>query len=167
MPEVFTAPGSSPSLWTPNRTSFFIDFSLAAWNTQAEHRVFTISGTVRASVLYIVNTGPCTGAAGCAIQFGATGATAEYCASQVIGNLLANRFVRAGTLCTNRAGAWASATGLFGATALADIVACTSHNLGYEITVAAATGGILEAVCFWVPISTGALVTPATGGTPV
>jgi hypothetical protein len=139
-----------------------IDFSDATWNTAATHEVFTVTGVVRAMVIYRV-TESLASAGSPTIAFGVEGTTNDYAAAQNHTNLTAGRFVSAaGTVATNIM-RWQVVTAAATANTPADNI-INGLDIGYVIATAAMTDGTVEAYCFWSPISAGATVVEGAGG---
>ena len=135
-----------------------VDFSLAAWNTAATHRVFLVSGLVRMVMFYNITASLTSGGAAL-IAFGSSLSTGEYAAAQAFTGLTTGVHVRPGGSFASRSYAWLS---WFVNSNGADMISGGINN-GYEITVAAMTGGTMDAYCFWTPISDGSTVTAGTG----
>lgn len=150
VPAVFPALGQ-------NVLRVTIDFALAAWNTIATHEVFTVTGLVKATVFYRV-TGNAAAGAGGLVSFGREGALTAFAAAQGFANLTTGNIVIPGATIAAFLGANAYAVDGDADTIIEGL------DLGYEITVAAFTGGTIEAVCFWTPISSGATVVAGAGG---
>ncbi len=143
-----------------NRVRVLIDGTLAAWNTVATHEVFTVTGMVRLLVLYFVRT--TIGSAGAAqMSFGREGATSNYAAAQVVTGLTTGVFVvPAGTVSTQ---VTANSIILQPTTVNADLI-ISGLDIGYEVTVAALNAGVIEAYCYWSPVSDSGLVVAGAGG---
>jgi hypothetical protein len=137
-----------------------IDFALPAWNTVATHRVFAVSGLVRIVTAYRVLTN-CGGAAGCLVSFGLGAAPALCWNAQAIALLLANTFPSPSGIGAVQAADFQT---LFEASNRYWDSMLLGLNVGYEITVAAANAGKIEATAFWTPLSSDGRVTPAAGG---
>lgn len=147
----------------PNFLRVNVPFTSANWNTIGSHEVFTLTGFVRVHVMYLV-TGSLTSAGAAQISFGREGTTAEYAAAQVVTNLSAGRAVAPGGTFVGAAN-WASNFMRFDSAGLrADFFIPNGNDLGYEITVADLTGGTIEAVCNWAPLSSDGLVVAGAGG---
>lgn len=157
----FSGPLPGTPLLGQYKTKTSIDFTQVAWNTVANHRVFTVTGMVRAIVFYDV-TGNLASGGGATISFGDTTAVANYSAAQAFGNLLATNFVvPALTIATVKQ------TGQFMDYTVSAYQSDSIYkgvNIGFAIAVAALTGGTIDAYCFWTPINDAGLVVPATGG---
>lgn len=143
---------------TENYLQVKADMSLAAWNTLASHEVFTVTGLVRVKVL-IECTATLTDVADLSlIQMGVEGATSSWIASTGAAGNAANTI--------NISELWIDATP-------ADTNAAISSafferivdevDIGYEITGAALTGGILVFHCWWESISANGNVVAGTG----
>jgi hypothetical protein len=144
-----------------NHLQVNIDFAVAAWNTVASHEVFTVTGLVRALVIYRI-TGDLAGGAGATIQFGREGDTDAYNVARVVTELDAGEVVSP-IAANTPAGVIAFEDFLGDPANLADLI-LDGLDLGYEIAVNPATGGAIQAHCFWTPISTDGLVAAGAGG---
>ena len=137
-----------------------IDGAVAAWNTVASHEVFTVTGTVKYKVLYVVIT-DLTSSGSATLQFGREGATDSLSASQAFSGLDAGEVVIPGG--TNAAiSAFATHDANTTAGRGSDYV--TALDLGYEIGTAALTGGTMKAYCWWTPITADGSVAAGAGG---
>lgn len=134
-----------------------IDFTLASWNTVATHESFTINGLVQACAFYRV-TGNAAAGAGGLISVGREGLTTAFAAAQLFSNLTTGNIIIPGATVAALLGTDAYQIHAGANTILEGL------DLGYEITVAAFTGGTIEAICLWTPISSGATVVAGTGG---
>lgn len=137
-----------------------IDFSLPAWKTVASHEVFEVTGLVKVQVLYLVRE-TLVSAGAPTISFGYEGALTAYAAAQVHTNLVAGVWVApGGTVFTIN-----NQTGIFnnaGTGRGADII--SGLDLGFNVNVAELTDGEIEAICYWSPVSAGAMVVAGAGG---
>ena len=140
------------------KTKVTVDFTLAAWNTVANHRLFTVTGVVRAVGLYVV-TGSLTSGGAATISFGWTFSNTAYAAAQTFANLTAGNIVNPNGTVTV-----AALTQAFISTAAYADVISDAQNLGYAIATAALTGGAMDAYCFWTPLSDDGSVAAGTGG---
>jgi len=140
-------------------TEVTIDGAVAAWNTVATHEVFTVTGTVKYKVLYVV-TADLTSSGSAEIAFGREGATDSVSSAQAFSGLDAGEIVIPGG--TNAA---ISASATHGANTTAGRGAdyVSGLDLGYEVTTAALTGGTIKAYCWWTPITGDGLVSAGTG----
>lgn len=129
------------------------------WNTAATHEVFTVTGCVRMRMWVRCATTLEDAANAAIIQFGHEAATnAIIAATDAAG--------RNGTTIT--AGQmWydtSPATQIdASASAIMDYVIPNGQDVGYEITGAALTGGVLHFHCVWEPLDPGATVTAGDG----
>ena len=128
------------------------DFTAAAWNTVAQHRVLTVTGSVRALILPRI-TGSLTSGGALTNQIGITGSTAAFVGATAVAAMTLNNV-------------WLSTTpaAQFAFTSLIDRIVAASQNIGYEILVAAATAGTIVWECYWEPLSSTGNVVAATGG---
>jgi len=137
-----------------------INFATAGWNEVRSHEVFTVTGFVSALVFYRVTQSLTSGGAA-TVAFGDQGSTGRYSAAQAYTNLTAGNLVSPGATVSAFLRLWnnyfVSGTGNNADNVYID------WDLGYEIAAAALTGGIIEATCFWTPISDGATVALGNG----
>lgn len=131
----------------------------ATWNTAASHEVFTVTGLVRLR-MWIECTGSLIDAADAAdIQFGVEGAT-----NGIIG----------ATGAAGKGGVGIAANELWYDTSPATVYDTMANtvmdyvinglDIGYEITGAALTGGVLVFHCVWEPLNDSGLVEAGAGG---
>jgi hypothetical protein len=158
----FSGPNPGTQLLGQYKTKTSIDFTQAAWNTVADHRVFTRTGMVRMLVFYYC-TANLAGGGGATIKFGFTGLTSAYAAAQGFGNLTTGVYVVPQATATTLADLWANFLNS-GALKNADVTLSGTTHVGFNIAVAALTGGTIDAYCFWTPISDDGLVVAASGG---
>ena len=135
-----------------------IDFALAAWNTIASHEVFTVTGLVRALMIYNV-TADLTSGGAATISFGDETNTIRFAGLQAYTNLTAGYFVLPGGTVTLGCRVEAD----YRQTYNADMF-LKGLDIGFAVAVAALTGGTMDAYCFWSPITDGATVVAAAGG---
>lgn len=133
----------------------------ATWNTAASHEVFTVTGTVR-MWLWNLCTGTLTDAADAAdIQFGVAGATDAFIAATAAAGK-GGAGIAAGEI-------WCDATPAetYGAASslILDKIVSGGLDVGYEITGAALTGGVIDFHCVWAPLDDTGNVTAGAGGT--
>jgi len=130
------------------------DLGLLLWNTDDPHEVFTVTGLVRVR-LWQICTEDVAGA-GASIQYGYAGATNGFIASTAAADLDIGEL-------------WydATPTTVIDATATCMIFDYVINGLdiGYEITGAAMTDGILVFHCVWEPLEAGATVVAGPGTT--
>lgn len=136
-----------------------IDGAVAAWNTVATHEVFTVTGTVKYKVLYLV-TADLTSGGSATLTFGREGAADSLAGSQAFSGLDAGEVVIPGG---SNAAISASVTHDANATAGRGSDYVTGLDLGYEIGTAALTGGTMKAYCWWTPITADGNVAAGTG----
>lgn len=136
-----------------------IDFSQAAWNTVATHEVFDVTGHVRAFCVYVITAG-LTSAGAPNLSFGYASGTAEYCTAKAHTAYAANNIVSAGAANPNNRVATAN---ILQASTFQDVL-LSERDIGYEITVAAMTGGTIVATCYWMPLVNGSSVAQGAGG---
>src|SRR3990167_8761912 len=125
-----------------------VDLSLTAWNTQAVHEVFTVTGLVRVQLLVSCSETLVDAADGASIQFGFEGATTALIASTGAAGAGGNT-VAINELWIDNSPADTYAT--FANAVFNYIV--YGLDIGYEITGAALTNGTLDFHCWWEPIS--------------
>lgn len=136
----------------PNYIAVTADFTSATWNTIATHEVFTVTGLVRMFVIAEV-TGNGAGATA-TIELGNEASTGTWIAATTITDMASGEI-------------WADATpteteGNYSSLLFDKVV--NAVDIGYEIKVAAATGGSIVFHCCWEAInSTGAVVAGAGG----
>lgn len=127
--------------------------SNAAWNTVATHELFTVTGTCRLIIIPVCST-DLTDAGGGTITLGIEGSTAAFIAATTAANIDANEV-------------WLTTTPAFSyaRSGVIDVIV-SDKDVGYEIAVAALTGGVLDFYCWWVPLSNPntATVVASTGG---
>lgn len=135
-----------------------IDFSAAAWNSVASHRVFTVTGIVRAFTIFHVEevlTSTST------ISFGYTVDITAYAPAQAAAGLLLGAVIQpGGTFFTTVLRTWNN----FATSAQYADVICVQNNIGYALNAGVTTDGTIEAYCYWTPINRTANVESATGG---
>lgn len=115
------------------------NFAQAAWNTVAKHEVFTVSGLVRMQVVPEIVTDLTSGGAA-TIQLGDDGNTARLIAATLLTNLTAGKLLLNTT-----------PVALFNFTSCFDQIV-NGNDFGYEILVAALTGGSIKFHCYWEPL---------------
>ena len=152
--------GGNVNALASNHIAVTATMSAATWNTAATHEVFTVTGTVR-MWLWVLCTHTLTDAADAAdIQFGVAGATNGFIAATAAAGK-GGAGIAAGEV-------WCDATpaDTYGAASslILDRVVSGGLDVGYEITGAALTGGVLEFHCVWVPLSSDGLVEAGAGG---
>jgi len=166
---------SGPTLYTPlgvNKLEVNGDFSLAAWNTVAEHRLFTIGGGgLIEHSLFFVATGTAWASAGNlgTLDLGVTTAKTHFFAANTLPRgpwvipLAGNAQFGYGV--TGALGAGAAASGRSDRLGVNPVGA--PYNIGYEIKVEAYTAGTFTAILFWRAITGVVTVTAGTGQTPI
>lgn len=115
-------------------------FNSATWNTVGKHRVLNIDGPVRVICVPIITTSLTSGG-GASMQFGTTTDTDRLITTTAVAALVG--------------GFWLTATpsGYFARAAVLDfIVGGAETQIGYEVTGAAFTGGVIEFHFFTVPL---------------
>jgi len=130
------------------------DLGLPLWNTDDPHEVFTVTGLVRMR-MWVTCTENVAGA-GASIQFGYEGVTDGFIATTAAADLDADDL-------------WYDATPItvidtFATCMIFDYV-INGLDVGYEITGAAMTDGILVFHCVWEPLVSGATVVAGPGTT--
>lgn len=136
------------------------DFSSATWNTAATHEVFTVTGTVRMKILPLCVETLTDAADAASIQFGDAGATNSFIASTGAAGAGADT-ISAGEI-------WIDATPTettAAYSAMLDKIVSNGLDIGYEITGAALTGGILDFHCWWEALDATGRVEAGAGGT--
>lgn len=136
----------------PNRLTITADMSNAQWNTVATHEILTVTGTVRVIIIPVCTTNLTDGGGG-TIQLGLAGATSAFIAATTAADIDASEL-------------WLGTTpaASFARSSVIDRIVTGGVDIGYEIAVAALTGGALSFYCWWAPISSDGDVTTATGG---
>lgn len=138
------------------------DLSLAAWNTVATHRMFTITGAVQIAIVYKITETIASGGA-LTMDFGYLPAigVAYSAAAILLASLVADRLIVP-----------AGATGtVFNISAFPNLNAglimlgtlAIGNSAGYRINVAAATDGTIVARAYWMPLEAGATVVAGDG----
>ena len=174
----FDASQNSPSSqfvpYGMNRLQVDIDFSLAAWNTVAEHRVIVIgsngSGVIELSTCLIA-TGTAWASAGNlgTLDFGVSGGLTHFFAANTLprGPWVApgagNTQFGFGVQGALGAGATIPRFDRWGV----NVSASNLYNIGYQINVEAFTAGTASIVIFWRAVLGTVIVTAGTGSTPV
>lgn len=136
-----------------------VDLSLTAWNTVATHEVFTLTGLVR-TVTIFRTTEDVLSPGGGSISFGDENSKTRYGPAQLLTGLDVDSFSFNGTPVTRLRTLQIMLTNAAGNS---DMI-YENEDIGYEITTAAATDGMIEAICFWTPLSANGLVVAGTGG---
>lgn len=133
-----------------------VDANLASssWNTVASHKVFDVTGLVRAKLYTEVISAGVNAGGSAAICFGVAGSTSAFIASTPISQFAA------GELWIDATPAETHATY---ASALIDQVLPGGIDVGYEIAGSAPSGGTLRFHCLWTPLSADGAVAAAGG----
>ena len=155
-------PGALPLGWS--KVSVTADFTQAAWNTVAAHRLFTVTGAVLVKLVPRIG-GSAIGSGGAAtLSMGVTGSLASIIAATAMAVFAAitNSFWVSNTV----AAAFSSLGALMVGTAKEMLISggAGAVNICLEILVAALNAGTLTVDCFWQPLSDGATVVAASGG---
>jgi hypothetical protein len=128
------------------------DLGLVLWNTAASHEVFTITGLVRVRLWQTCTENVAGG--GASIQYGYAGVTDAFIATTAAADLDAGHL-------------WYDATPSTHLDATATVMILDymldTLDVGYEITGAAMTDGILIFHCVWEPLVSGATVVAGPG----
>lgn len=127
-------------------------FTAAAWNTAADHEVFTVTGLVRVRLM-VESTGALTSEGAATIQLGFEGATTALIGSTTATDIIDNEL-------------WYDTTPTTQQDTFANVVfdrVVNELDIGYNIGTAALTGGSLVFHCWWEPISSTGLVVAAGG----
>ena len=143
-----------------NHIAVTATMTAATWNTAASHEVFTVTGTVR-MWLWVLCTGTLTDAADAAdIQFGVAGATDAFIA------VTAAAGKGGAGIAVNEVWCDATPADTYGnsSSLILDKIVSGGLDVGYEITGAALTGGVLVFHCVWVPLDDNGLVVAGAGG---
>lgn len=144
----------------PSYLAVTATMSSATWNTAAKHEVFTLTGLVRLRLLIECTTTLTDAADGASIQFGHETTTDAFIASTGAAGAGGNTIAAGEIWCDTSPAEIAGDP----ATLALDRIVGNGLDVGYEITGAALTGGVLVFHCWWVPIgSTGAVVAGAGG----
>lgn len=151
--------GGNINALASNHIAVTATMTSATWNTAASHEVFTVTGTVR-MWMWVLCKGTLTDAADLAdIQFGVAGTTNGFIA--------ATGAAGKGGVGIAENEIWYDATPSTVYDTSANIImdyVITGLDVGYEITGAALTGGVLEFHCVWVPLDSSGLVEAGAGG---
>ena len=153
--------GGGVNALASNHIAVTATMSSAAWNTAASHEVFTVTGTVR-MWLWVLCTDTLTDAADAAdIQFGVAGATSAFIAATAAAGKGGSGLAAGEVWCD------ATPADTYGNTSslILDKIVSGGLDVGYEITGAALTGGVLEFHCVWVPLDGTGNVEAGAGGT--
>ena len=135
------------------------DMSSAVWNTVGTHEVFTVTGAVRLR-MWVLCTATLTDAADlAALRFGADNATLFIPITGAAGK---------DGVTLSAGGFWADNSGTKAITdmdtVVLDQVIAGGQDVGYQISGAALTGGVLEFHCVWEALSSSSNVLPGAGG---
>lgn len=164
MPGDFVIPVTQFGQFGPIKVT--ADFTLAAWNTVADHRICNVVGLAAVNVIAI-NTSGVTGGAGATLAFGYQ-AAGNVMTAQVVTNFTTGTIWRtAGSTPVAHVQvnnySPAAAANLYGQVMFGTALGSSSSAIGYSVAVNALTGGATDFYIYWTPISPGAVVTPGTG----
>ena len=152
--------GGNVNALASNHIAVTATMSSATWNTAASHEVFTVTGTVRMWLWALCTDGLTDAADAADIQLGVAGATNAFIAAAAAAGK-GGAGIAAG-------GVWCDATpaDTYGNTSslVLDKVVSGGLDVGYEITGAALTGGVLVFHCVWVPLDGDGVVEAGAGG---
>lgn len=143
-----------PEYFPQNYLNVTADFSLAAWNTVADHEVFTVTGQVRLVIIPIC-TLDLTSSGGGTLALGVAGTT--------------NAFIAATTATLIDAGEyWLTTTPVahipFTGTGSPIDRIVNDLDVGYAIATAVTQAGKIDFHCWWDPLlPSGGLVVAGTG----
>jgi hypothetical protein len=138
------------------------DFTSATWNTQAAHRIATVSGLVEVRIIPVTTaTVTAVGAATFVLGDSVT-------SNSIIPSTAVASFASAGLIWYNNAGTGALATTIAADAAeslqVLTYSGATAHNIGYTVGTSALLTGGLTFYIQWRPITPSATVTAGTGG---
>lgn len=152
--------GSGVTALASNHIAVTATMTSATWNTAASHEVFTVTGAVRMWI-WILCTDTLTDAADAAdIQFGVAGATDAFIGATAAAGKGGAAIAAGEIWCdTSPAETYGNASSL-----ILDKVIVGGLDVGYEITGAALTGGVLVFHCVWVPLDNDGNVVAGAGG---
>lgn len=156
----FALGGSNWSDW--RQFSVVSDFTSATWNTQAAHRIATVSGLVEMKIIPVV-TG-IVGSGGAATLVLGDSVTAN----SIIPSTAYTLLNAVGLLWYNNAGTGAAATSIAADAAeslqVTTFSGATAHNIGYTVGTAALNAGSITFYVQWRPLAPSATVAAGTGG---
>lgn len=152
--------GSGVTALASNHIAVTATMTSATWNTAASHEVFTVTGAVRMWI-WILCTDTLTDAGDAAdIQFGVAGATDAFIGVTAAAGKGGAAIATGEIWCdTSPADTYGNASSL-----ILDKVIVGGLDVGYEITGAALTGGLLVFHCIWVPLDNDGNVIAGAGG---
>jgi hypothetical protein len=155
------APSSQAAFYGPNKLRVSVDFALAAWNTVAAHRLFTLTGTVALKLFAVIRTSLTSGGA-MTIQLGVTTATTVWIGATAVATMTGPDTYWVGVSGSGAQGDQGTA----GLIPMVKFVASGAQpfHIGYELLVAAATGGTMEFIAYWEPVSSNGNLVAASGG---
>jgi len=132
-----------------------VDMTSATWNTVATHEIFTVTGGVEMKIIAEC-TDSLTAGAGATIGLGVEGATAAFIADTDFALIDVGEIWDTAVDGTITQYGDTSAVGLtkriFG-----------GLDVGYEVKVAALTGGVIKFYCHWTPLNDTGTVVAGTG----
>lgn len=132
-----------------------VDFSDAAFNTVGSHEIFTVTGGVEMRIIPEC-TDSLTAGAGATIGLGVAGATGGFIADTDFA------LIDVGEVWDTAVDATITKYGDASAVGLVKRV-FDGLDVGYEIKVAALTGGIIVFHCYWTPLNATGAVAAGTG----
>lgn len=145
------------------RTIQTVDFTSATWNTVGTHELFTVTGLCQVATAYFIPTS-LTSAGAPTLSFGIEGATTAYNTAQLHTVYSTLNHVRSGALSPASTVQWGELTTTAQSALNGGLMILNGPDIGYEILIAAMTGGAIDAYCFWTPLESGASVVLGAGG---
>jgi len=153
-----------PDFSIMNKLIQTIDFSTTPWKTASasQKKLFTVSGSV---MIYLFPgcTASITGTSA-VMSLGSAGTIGYYIGDTTATNIAGNEIWESSTKNTYIARIYTPTAG-GAAVANFPIYACTSEHIGLIVKTADTTGGTIQFVCFWQPLTPGATVTAGDGST--
>ena len=127
------------------------DFSSATWNTVATHEILTVSGPNRVIIIPECTTALTSGGAA-ELELGVEGDTDAFLGNTLATDIDQNEY-------------WLNATpaAVFSKSAVVDQIV-NGLDVGYEVTVAALTGGVIDFHIWTIPLAESASVVSGSGG---
>ncbi len=148
----------SPTFNSPNYFVISADMTSATWNTVATHALINVTGLVRFTIIPQCTSTLTDAADGASIQLGITGTTNAIIASTGAAGAGGNT-IETGEF-------WIDATPadvIVSTTAINNLNVVVQANVGYEITGAALTGGMIKFHVYWSPLDATGACTAGNG----
>ena len=161
---MFGQTNRTPTVGSERLANYFTvtaDMSSATWNTAASHELATVTGLVHIVIIPECTATLTDAADGASIQLGVEGSTAALIASTGAAGAGGNT-ISTGELWLDATPA--DLTDNRTAQNALDFKVGNGHDVGYEITGAALTGGTIIFHIFWEPISATGAVVAGVGG---